>query len=488
MTTGTTTRGPTRPAIAALVIVAAVAGCTEPASDPGIPLVNTSAMEAPVRSLIEAVTRNLEGAPDSAVAWGRLGRVYHAHDLDGPALACYEKAMQLEPGNFHWPYLAAHAIAETDKTAAVAYFDKARQLVPADDVLLVAYGNVLTQLGRDEAAGDAFRAALDANGRSSFAHVGLAQQSLLQGNLESARSLLEQARELAPTDGSIYSLLTQVYARLGDSEQASRSELLARVHDKPRRPRDPVIRAMRALAANSHAYASEGARLADEGDLAAAEARLRKVLAIRPGTPTDFGNLATVLSRQGKHGEAMELFAKGLADNPDAVILLSHQGLTQMRMGDIAAAEESLTRAANLDSAYPQAQFNLGVLRYGQGRHRDAITCFERTLALDPGFTDAYLNLGSAYAALGEFEAALQPWEQLRQIQSDNAALVHNIALANARLDRLDQAVADFRRAIDLDPDNAASRRELERTLRRARTLRRQESDGGQGEVPSRAR
>ena len=43
---------------------------------------------------------------------------------------------------------------------------------------------------------------------------------------------------------------------------------------------------MRALAANSHAYASEGARLADEGDLAAAEARLRKVLAIRPGTAT----------------------------------------------------------------------------------------------------------------------------------------------------------------------------------------------------------
>ena len=71
------------------------------------------------------------------------------------------------------------------------------------------YGNVLAQLGCEEAAGDAFRAALDANGRSSFAHVGLAQQSLLQGNLESARSLLEQARELAPTDGSIYPLLTR---------------------------------------------------------------------------------------------------------------------------------------------------------------------------------------------------------------------------------------------------------------------------------------
>ncbi len=162
--------------IATLVLVAALAGCAEPTPDPDIPSVDMSAMEGPVRTLIEAVTRNLEGARDSA-AWGGLGRVYHAHDLYRPALACYDKAMQLEPGNFQWSYLAAHAISEYDKSAADSYFGKARALAPTDHVLLVAHGNLLAQLNRHDAATRAFRTALEANGKSSFARVGLARIS-----------------------------------------------------------------------------------------------------------------------------------------------------------------------------------------------------------------------------------------------------------------------------------------------------------------------
>ena len=230
-----------------------------------------------------------------------------------------------------------------------------------------------------------------------------------------------------------------------------------------RRPGDPVLDAMHRLATNSHALASAGRDLAKRGDLRAAEAQLRRALAIRPGTPLEYGNLATVLSRQGRHAEAMEFFARGLVGNPNDVVLLSHQGLTQMEMGDIEAAEVSLERAAALDPSYREAQFNLGVLRFGQGRHRDALARFQQTLRLDPGFTDAYLNLGSVYAALEDYELALEPWQRLRQVQPDNAALIHNIALANARLGRLDKAIADFERAVELDPNNTASRRELAR-------------------------
>ena len=452
-------------ALAAFVL----SGCAEQRSEPAIPRVETSAMEAPVKVLIDAVTRNLEGNRQSGNAWGRLGRVYHAHELYTPALACYRQAMRLDADDFQWPYLAAHAASEIDKDSAVALFEQARALAPRNATVLVAQGNLLAQLGRRDATREAYLAALEADDRSSFARVGLARAALVEGDLSRARSLLERAAELAPADGSIYPLLTRVLARLGESEQAAQAEWLAKVYDTPLAPRDPPLDAMRRLAANSHALASAGRTLAARGDLHAAEVQLRKVLAIRPGTPLELGNLATVLSRQGRHAEAMELFAQGLAGNPDDVVLLSHQGLTQMKMGDVEAAEASLERAATLDPSYPQAQFNLGVLRFGQGRHRDAITLFERALDLDPGFTDAYLNLGSTYAALGEYERGLDPWERLRQAQPDNAALIHNIALANTRLGRLDSAIADFERAVELDPDNAASRRELSRARLRQR-------------------
>jgi len=453
-------------ALAAFVL----SGCAEQTSDPAIPRVETSGMEAPVRVLIDAVTRNLESNRQSANAWGRLGRVYHAHELYTPALACYHQAMRLDAGDFHWPYLAAHAASEFDKDAAVPLFEQARALAPGNATVLVAQGDLLARTGRPDAAREAYLAALEADDRSSFARVGLARAALVEDDLSRARSLLERAAELAPTDGSIYPLLTRVLARLGESELAARAEWLAKIYDTPLQPRDPPLDAMRRLAANSHALASSGRALAERGDLLGAEVLLRRVLAIRPGTPLELGNLATVLSRQGRHAEAMEFFAQGLAGNPDDVVLLSHQGLTQMKMGRIEAAEASLERAAALDPSYPQAQFNLGVLRFGQGRHADAITRFERSLVLDPGFTDAYLNLGSTHAALGEYEQALEPWERLRQAQPGNAGLIHNIALANARLGRLDSAIADFERAVELDPDNAASRRELSRARLRQRS------------------
>ena len=447
----------------------ALSGCAEQTSEPAIPTVETSGMEAPVRILIDAVTRNLENDPQSAYAWGRLGRVYHAHELYTPALACSARAMQLDADDFQWPYLAAHAASEVDKDAAVTLFERASARAPGNATVLVAQGNLLAQLGRSDAARDAYLAALEADDRSSFARVGLAREALVAGDLPRARSLLERAAELAPADGSIYPLLTRVLVQLGETELAARAEWLAIVHDTPSVPRDPPFDAMRRLAANSHALASAGRDLAERGDLLGAEVQLRKVLAIRPGTPLDFGNLATVLSRQGRHAEAMELFAQGLAGNPDDVVLLSHQGLTRMKMGDVEAAEASLERATTLDPSYPQAQFNLGVLRYGQRRHRDAIALFERTLGLHPGFTDAYLNLGSTHAALEDYEAALEPWERLRQAQPNNSALIHNIALANARLGRLDMAIADFERVLELDPGNTASRRELARARERQR-------------------
>ena len=446
-----------------------LSGCAEQPSEPAIPSVETSAMEAPVRVLIDAVTRNLEGNRQSANAWGRLGRVYHAHELYAPALTCYRQAMGLDADDYHWPYLAAHAASEVDKDAAVALFERARALAPRNATILVAQGDLLARVGRADAAREAYLAALEADDRSSFARVGLARAALVEDDLPRARSLLERAAKLAPTDGSIYPLLTRVFIQLGESESAARAEWLAKVYDTPLTPRDPPLDAMRRLAANSHALASAGRTLAERGDLLGAEVQLRKMLAIRPGTPLELGNLATVLSRQGRHAEAMEFFAQGLAGNPDDVVLLSHQGLTQMKMGDVEAAEAALERAATLDPSYPQAQFNLGVLRFGQGRHRDAIVLFERTLDLNPGFTDAYLNLGSTYAALGEYERALDPWERLRQAQPDNAALIHNIALANARLGRLDSAIAGFERAVELDPDNAASRQELSRARLRQR-------------------
>ena len=456
---GVASRSLVRFALAASVAAAMPCNGSQ-APQQAIPKIDTAGMEAPVKTLIGTTTRNLENATDSADAWGQLGRVFQAHDLFRAAIKCYEQAIQLDPSNFHWHYLAAHAQLRHSREVSIPFFEAAAVLAPDNHALLIAYADTLAQLGRRDAARDIYRTALHIHDQSSFALVGLARQALVERDLTQARVMLEQARDQAPRDGEIHTLLAQIYMREGESELASRAELFAKAFTDPLSVDDAVLQAMNSLAVNAAAYATRGAELAKRRDFAAAEIQLRKVLTIRPGTPADFGNLASVLARQRKYREAFQYFDKGLARNPNDVVMLSHQGLAFLATGQLESATAALTKAVSLDPTYPEAQFNLGVLRYSQRRHQDAIARFERALALQPGLTDAYLNLGSAYAAVGDLERALEPWLQMKQLQPDNTALVYNIAMARARLGHHAEAIAEFERGMGLaatDPRFAAA-------------------------------
>ena len=219
------------------------------------------------------------------------------------------------------------------------------------------------------------------------------------------------------------------------------------------------------MAINSSAIAMRGQGLADKGDLGNDEIQMRQVLTLRDPTPTDYGNLATVLSRQGSYDEAFMFFERGLAQNPNDVILLSHQGLAYLDAKRIHEAEASLNKATTLDPAYAEAHFNLGVLRFQQGRHTDATRLFERAISLKPGLTDAYINLGSVLAATGDLDGAIVPWLQPKRVQPDNVALIYNIGLAQARLGNFREAIAELEEGILLTPHDLRIAAALARAL-----------------------
>jgi len=417
-----------------------------------IPNVDTRRMEPQVKALIETTMQQLESATDSPDAWGQLGRVLHAHELFDTAVWCYRQAHRLDPDNFHWPLLAGHALRLNHKGEAVDYFETVLSITAGTEAMFITYGDTLTALGRFDEALQAFQAALQINSGSGFALARLGRSALLQGDIAESRALLEQAQAIVPNASEVHTLLAQIYLRLGETALAERAELLSRVHKKPFNPYDPIVDEMQSLAVSASAHALRGNKLAKAGVLPAAESELRAVLALTPGTPTDFGNLATVLARQGKQMEAIDYFEKGLTQNPNNVTLLSHQGLTLLQTGQLERADNVLSRATSLDPAYAEAQFNLGVLRYRQARHKDAIARFKRALSLNPGLTDAYLNLGSAYVAAGNLEAAIEPWLKLKMIQPDNLDLIFNIGLARVRLGHHGEAISEFEAGLALTP------------------------------------
>ncbi len=426
------------------------AGCTETdernshqtPSETEVPAVDTADMEAEVRDRIDARLRELRHSVDSAQHWGDAGRLLHAHDLLLAAVQCYRRAMSLDPNHFDWPYLAARAVARYDATEALVLFERAANINSEFVPLQIAIGELETRLGRIDPARSAFQRARTLGPTSAAAAVGLARLAMLEGDLLVALDLLNEARARWPRTGQIYSLLAQVHSRLGELELARLAEWGAGVYAKSLTlPDDPLLQAVYDLAEDSRSHALRGKQFAQRGELEKAEVHLRRVLEIRDGTPDDYGNLATVLARQGRYDEAFPLFDAGLQLNADDASLLAHLGLAQLQAGKPDLAETTLEKAVSLDPSHPTARFNLGALRASAGDYARAIVQFEAVLAIDRSFTDAFLNLGTSYAMSGDLPGALSVWSELRELQPDRPALLQNIARVQFRLGQRDEAV-----------------------------------------------
>ena len=419
-----------------------------------IPEIQTNHMEAAVAQLIDMTRARLEKNLNSAEAWGRLGMVSHAHGLLQPAIVCYQQAAKQDSTDYRWPYLAATALRNSNRTDAIAYYAEALKLKSNDHVLAVTYADTLIRNGQYEDAQVLYKAALPINEAQSFALIGLARIAYIDNDLVAAQTHLQNARQIDPNDREIYTLLAQVHMGLGNEEAAKESEWLARTYPHAKVLDAPIIEAMHSFAETADAFVARGKRKTELGDYRGAESAFRQVLARRPGLAFDYGNLANVLARQGLYAEALDYFERGLKINSNDVEMLSNQSLALMANGQLDHAGKKLLKAIELDPNYGHAHFNLGVLRYRQHNYGEALEHFSNAVSADPALTQTYLNLGTTYVAMGKFQAAIDVWKQLERIQPNNASLIFNIGLGWLRLGQDAKASSALRKAFDLEPNN----------------------------------
>lgn len=110
------------------------------------------------------------------------------------------------------------------------------------------------------------------------------------------------------------------------------------------------------------------ARLTDPVDEEAAEAALRQAIAENPCEMQAFSDLTDLLSRQGRHDDALEVVDQALGWCNDVALL-------QLQAGRVLSAA---------------------------GRSAQAIEAYHRALALEPTLVDAHYALGLLYEDIGE--------------------------------------------------------------------------------------
>jgi tetratricopeptide (TPR) repeat protein len=175
--------------LAALLAVAAGLGyylwASRGASGSPPPPVPAEVTDPPARGVIESKRRAVLAAPRSGTAWGELAMAFDAHDRSAEAVACYRRAMDLDPKDARWPFLLAQQLNwrndnGIDKEEAVRLYQRAADCPPSAHshraTVLLTLADLLTELGRGDEATPLYERVYDADPSNPWAayRVGVA--------------------------------------------------------------------------------------------------------------------------------------------------------------------------------------------------------------------------------------------------------------------------------------------------------------------------
>ena len=449
---------------------------------PALP--DLSRQPAAVRAHLGEADRAARAHPTSAEAVGEAGLAYHADMFYEQAQRCYAIAEQLSGSAWRWTYyraLAQGALGDADGLAVGL-----RRVVPAAHHFSPAswqLGEAEFKAGRYDRAGEAWRRVLTlqeptrptAKGSparvvsapiSAYAELGLARVSMVQGDAERAREVLERVTERSPGFGPAFRLLGSAYAALDRAKDAERAVRIA-----DRLPAydpyvDPMIDAL-ARESRSSTFLLQQASTDDlDTNAAWREYLVRRAVELDPANTDALYDLATMLRVLRRYDEALDLLERHRHLVPGDFQALGDIGRCLSGLQRFAEAESVLRRALEgLDDA--NTHFDLGVALDRLGRLPEAISEYQRALERNPNHKDALNYLGVSFVRQGRLDQAARQFERLVATDPDNADAHTNLGAVFLTQGAHDLADREFRAALQLNPDHALAREGLRKNITR---------------------
>lgn len=209
--------------VASAAVTASVARWLESARPAPVLSDQLAYLQPELVSLIEEHVGAVRDSPGNPRAHATLGLVYEANELWHEALACYEQARALQPGEPIWLHHAAIAAQHIgDYAAAMVLLREGAERFPGFAPIQYRLGDLLLGQGLVDQAARAFEQTIRSAPDQSAGYVGLADVKLRQDAYVDAADLLERAIHLNRTDVTAHYLLGRAYRGLGRQQKAQR--------------------------------------------------------------------------------------------------------------------------------------------------------------------------------------------------------------------------------------------------------------------------
>jgi predicted CXXCH cytochrome family protein len=159
-----------------------------------------------------------------------------------------------------------------------------------------------------------------------------------------------------------------------------------------------------------------GQDLFNRGQVAEAEAPLRRALAWDPSSLAFYDSLGVVLDRLGRSVEAGDVLWRAAQLNPGDAMSAYHAGLAFAAARRLKEAEKALREATQRDPRFDRAWYNLGLLLAQTGRPREAVSMLQRAEALAPDVADYPFARATVLSQLGDQAGAAAAARRAQQI------------------------------------------------------------------------
>jgi protein O-GlcNAc transferase len=160
---------------------------------------------------------------------------------------------------------------------------------------------------------------------------------------------------------------------------------------------------------------------------------------------------ADALYRAGNLKDAEGLYLQVLEKEPAQFAACYRLGLIRFRQGQHADALMFLEMALKTKTD-ADALTSYGLVLQAVKRFDDALASFDKALALAPNAFDALNNRGNLLQELKRFDEALVSFDKALSIKPDSVAILSNRGNALRNLNRIEEALASFNRALTITP------------------------------------
>ncbi|HYK37819.1 tetratricopeptide repeat protein [Alloacidobacterium sp.] len=392
-------------------------------------------------------------AHPSAAAYDALGAYFAGHHQLSCAVYAFQSAIHLDPKSWEGHYdLGIAYLSNHDSKRAARELQAASALKPNTPKILLPLGVTLSDLGQQDAAIDAFRAALKQDPQSIPALDGLAKAFIAEKRYSAAIAALKDA----PEDEVLQLDLAIAYSKNNNTDEAIQI-LSSIVKEHPD---------------YAQAHANLGIVYAQQKRFTEAGREFETALKLDPTDDTVRLSYVKTLTALLQYDRAEPLIHEYLQRHPHEFEAQYFNGVVERGLGNYAEAEKSFRQAITLNPNHADAHYNLGFVLARLGKPAEARPELEEALKLNPDSSEARFQLASVLRTLGQQDQAHQELNVLQQkkaasVKQDVAAVSASQANQDLQSGDPQKAVALYRASLVNDPNNARTYYDLALALDR---------------------